>query len=819
MEQPRGIIVGAPAGMLRPVSERSRPGLVGACALALVALAAGAMLAAAVATTSPTVGSGLSAAPVRPGGAAGTVASLRGLPLTDQAVISRTLAAGDPTFALRRGSAGRLGVNAGGLQSSFSRNGVTVRSSGTRVSLAAPGGATLTTAGNRATYRNANLTESYVAGPLGLEQTLTISRRPRGPLQVTTALATSLRARLAAGVLTLSAGRDPVIRYGGLSATDATGRQLRAWMTLAPGNRLRIHVADAGARFPVRIDPFVQAAELSAVDGSAGDGFGDSVAISGSTVVAGAPDAEVGSNVDQGAAYVFTAAAGHWSNTMTATKLTESPGTGGDRFGISVAASGSVVVVGAYRVNSGAGAAYVFQEPNGGWASAPVAAPAVLTTSDDASGFGFAVATDGTMIAVGAQGTIESVKQPVVFVFTEPPSGGWISASGSTELVSSDPGTGLQGHALAVDGTTVVAGANSANDFEGAVYVFVRPPGGWSSTEPNDETATLTSADPVTNGNLGWSVAISGSTVAAGEPGANVSEGAVDVFQEPAGGWGMPSPTQTPNATLTAPAAASGQLGDSVGIETADAPATIVAGAPYATAGGHSGEGAVDVYQEGADGWTGATPKTLTAADGASGDGLGGADGSASGPLGIDGTTIVAGAPFHASEVGSAYVFQETTTSTTSTTSTTPPTPVPLRAAIKGRVRVKTGKKLPAVTSSVVCSGPAGESCRVTERLVVVEKVRAGKVIGVTARAKKRKPRTVKRTVVLAKSTVSIRVGGIRAFTLKLNGTGRRLLAKRHRLPTEFLAILTVGRRQTTFAQHSLTLKPPKKKKHKKHKR
>jgi hypothetical protein len=443
----------------------------------------------------------------------------------------------------------------------------------------------------------------------------------------------------------------------------------------------------------------------------------------------------------------------------------------------------------------------------------------VLTPADSPTGFGFAVATDGTMIVAGARRLISGITQPVLYVFTEP-GGGWASASGSTELVSSAPVAGLQGHAVAIDGTTVVAGANTANGGgEGAAYVFVPPPGGWSTTTPNPPNATLMSNDPGPDDQLGWSVAISGSTVVAGVPGANDSQGAVDVFQEPAGGWGTPSSTQTPDAMLTAPATASGQLGDAVGIETADAPATIVAAAPFATAGGQSEQGAVDVFQEGADGWIGATPKTLTAVDAASGDRLGGADGQAAGPLGIDGTTIVAGAPFQASETGSAYVFQQTATSTsTSTSTTTPPKPVPLRAAIKGRVRIKTGKRLPAVTSNVVCSGPAGESCRVTERLVVVEKVRSGKVVGVTARAKKRKHRTVKRTVVLAKSTVTIRVGGSRAFTLKLNGAGRRLLAKRHRLPVEFLAILTVGRRQTTFAHHTLTLKPPKKKKHKKHK-
>lgn len=46
-------------------------------------------------------------------------------------------------------------------------------------------------------------------------------------------------------------------------------------------------------------------AELVANDGNIGDNLGASVAVSGGTVVAGAPFAEIGSNASQGAAYVF----------------------------------------------------------------------------------------------------------------------------------------------------------------------------------------------------------------------------------------------------------------------------------------------------------------------------------------------------------------------------------------------------------------------------------------------------------------------------------------------------------------------------------
>lgn len=46
-------------------------------------------------------------------------------------------------------------------------------------------------------------------------------------------------------------------------------------------------------------------AELAANDGNIGDNLGTSVAVSGGTVVAGAPLAQIGSNASQGAAYVF----------------------------------------------------------------------------------------------------------------------------------------------------------------------------------------------------------------------------------------------------------------------------------------------------------------------------------------------------------------------------------------------------------------------------------------------------------------------------------------------------------------------------------
>jgi hypothetical protein len=77
-----------------------------------------------------------------------------------------------------------------------------------------------------------------------------------------------------------------------------------------------------------------QAAELKGSDTVAGDYFGGSVAISGTTIVAGAPVF----TKEAGQAYVFTNTASGWKQ---ATELKGSDTVAGDAFGDSVAISGT----------------------------------------------------------------------------------------------------------------------------------------------------------------------------------------------------------------------------------------------------------------------------------------------------------------------------------------------------------------------------------------------------------------------------------------------------------------------------------------------
>ena len=80
------------------------------------------------------------------------------------------------------------------------------------------------------------------------------------------------------------------------------------------------------------------------------DIFGFSVAISGDTIVVGAPGEGLdvqGNRTFEGAAYVFTKPHGGWVSSSDATRLTAPDAPPGTWFGTSVAVSDDTVVVGA----------------------------------------------------------------------------------------------------------------------------------------------------------------------------------------------------------------------------------------------------------------------------------------------------------------------------------------------------------------------------------------------------------------------------------------------------------------------------------------
>lgn len=248
--------------------------------------------------------------------------------------------------------------------------------------------------------------------------------------------------------------------------------------------------------------------------------FGSSVAISGDTVVIGSPiDASnaTGVNGDQsndlatgsGAAYVFVRIDGVWSQQAY---LKASNTRSGGAFGYSVAISGDTVVVGAIGEGSSAtgvngnqadnsayfsGAAYVFTRSGNTWTQ-----EAYLKASNTGRNdfFGQAVAIDGDTIVVGAD--------------------------------SEDS------NATGVNGDESNNGNGSSDS--GAAYIFTRSGGVWS------QQAYLKESISLANDAFGHSVAIFGDTVVVGAPYAfgesdtepNISmAGAVYVFVRSGSVW------------------------------------------------------------------------------------------------------------------------------------------------------------------------------------------------------------------------------------------------------------------------------------------
>jgi hypothetical protein len=596
--------------------------------------------------------------PIKKKNEAPEIRAFSSLPVAAQAQISNDIGQDSPDYSIRRTEDGGVGVNpAQKLELRFSSRGSEIRSGGRRVTLKANRfgyGAELALLPavapqlmrNRVEYRHGALAEWYTNGPVGLEQGFTVERAPRVPGQTfTIALEIGGDLRLVVDEqrtgLTLAgdSGR-PELRYSGLSAIDADGKVLPAWLELR-GPDLLLRVNDAGARYPVVVDPWVQRAELTSSDGVAGDEFGFSVAINGNTVVVGASQFN---STDVGAAYVFVKGSTGWSNMTQTAKLTASDGAAGAQFGSSVAfANASTIVVGAPHANVGAnqgqGEAYVFVEPLSGWAN--MTETARLTSEDGAKfdDFGYSVSAAGNVVAVGAPQDSGAVSyQGAVYVFLKPSKGWTTTSKFKAKLTASnaqfDDGLGVS---VSLKGTALVAGA--ANSGKGAAYVFVRPLTGWQTT--SSFSAELTASDGQVGDGLGYSVSLGSNTVVAGAylaaVGGNSAQGAVYVFVEPAGGWA----DMTETAKLTA---SDGKSGDEFGYSVSTSGNTIVAGASN-----DPGNDGAYVYVKPLSGWeTTSTFKAKLTATDASIFGF---------SVATNGTNIVAGAIGNHSLQGAAYVF------------------------------------------------------------------------------------------------------------------------------------------------------------------
>ncbi|HTW42283.1 MAG TPA: hypothetical protein VMD79_08205 [Solirubrobacteraceae bacterium] len=364
---------------------------------------------------------------------------------------------------------------------------------------------------------------------------------------------------------------------------------------------------------PVDDTPAAELSELSS------EGFGASVAISGSTLVAGAPtedDAE-------GAAYTFTGSGKSW---FKQAELTAGAGSVlGGVFGRAVAISGDTMVVGAPGDNGRpAGRAFVltYSEAEGSWSEPVELAPG---ETGQESNFGYSVAISGSTVVVGAPGE-NGDPAGKAYVFT----GSGASWSKPTELPGPFENRDF-GASVATSGSTVVVGDPTDDDGEGVAYTFTSSGKSWS------QQAELTAANGAELDRFGAAVAISGSTLLVGAPGRAQEAGAAYVFVESAGSW-------SEKAELTASEGAEGdRLGEAVTLS--ETGATAILGAP----GRDDEAGAADVFTSSGGSWS--EQAELTAPTSVSGALFGAA-------LSISGSTLAVAGPRTHTDTGTAYVFE-----------------------------------------------------------------------------------------------------------------------------------------------------------------
>jgi hypothetical protein len=207
-------------------------------------------------------------------------------------------------------------------------------------------------------------------------------------------------------------------------------------------------------------------------------------------------------------------------------------------------------------------------------------------------GAAVALSPDERLVVIGAPGLTPDAES-YLYAYLKP-KGGWNSSDEYPATLFGVPGEKGTNTGISVDisgetGKTILFGA-PGEDGHGRARYFIKPPDGWDTlTNDNMLGGYLGVGDPQIGDEFGRSVAISkdDSTIVIGAPGRGKNRGAVYLFKRPENGW-------TNTRTLYALEGDDLKSGDRYGqsVAVSDDGKTVVVGAP----GANNGKGKIYIF-------------------------------------------------------------------------------------------------------------------------------------------------------------------------------------------------------------------------------
>ena len=357
-------------------------------------------------------------------------------------------------------------------------------------------------------------------------------------------------------------------------------------------------------------------------------GYGNAVAVTGDTVVVGAPSMYASGYYNAGMAFVFTRSGSTWTQQAT---LQAGDAASYVNFGSSLAIEADTLLVGAPGLGGYQGGGYIFTRSGTTWSQTAELTQAGYGTYYSGPYAGQKVALSGSTAILGFRSPYSNTyygTQQMAATFTRTGS----TWSFQSDLAATANSAGyysyLYSGGLALSGSSLLAGklyiysSTAANE----LIAYQNSGSGWSGAVPV--------AVPVsTYVQLGSSVTVKGGMALVGAPGDRDANGnatgSVRVLKSAAGGWSIDQ-TLTPLDGV-----ASGRFG-----------AVVVRDGDVAVVG--CGSEAAYVFQQSNGTWS--QMAKLTASDGMTGDGFGLS-------VAVLQNTILVGAPSKNNGIGQVYVF------------------------------------------------------------------------------------------------------------------------------------------------------------------